>query len=348
VDKETSLAGTPVTGGPGQPQPTPWLYVYRGAWSCVFLVILVLGFEAWARIALSSSFILNPNNIQSILLAATQPLLVALGMTLIIIAGGIDLSVAFTVGLASVVAAQLMLTLDGTLGPWLSMLVAIPAAVLTAMVPGLVNGFLVARLGVPPFIATLGMYGVARGGGYLISGGHTVPADNPVMDRFGNGALFGLPVPVLATILVVLVMHYVLAATRFGQYTFAMGGSRNAAIRAGINVKRHTVILYLLTAGLAAIAGLVYTARFSGGNAQAGEPSMLDSIAAVVIGGTSLFGGEGSIPGTVIGALIIAVIQFGLVFINVAPFWQFVAVGAVIVLAVVVDQSRRGVAANRG
>jgi len=322
-------------------------HLYRGAWSCVFLIALLAAFELWARLAFGSSFLFNANNARSILLAATQPLLVALGMTFIIIAGGIDLSVGFTVGLASVVATQMMLLLDGSTGIWASMLIGCSAAILVAMVPGLVNGVLVARYGVPPFIATLGMYGVARGAGYLISGGHTVPATNPVLEDFGNAVVFGLPVPVLVTAAFALVMHYVLAMTKFGQYTLAIGGSRQAASRAGIDITRHTIILHVLAAAMAAVAGLVYAGRFSGGNAQAGEPSMLDSIAAVVIGGTSLFGGEGSIPGTVLGGLIIAVIQFGLVFINVEPFWQFIAVGAVIVLAVLIDQSRRRIPSGR-
>ena len=321
--------------------PSSWGRLYRGAWSCVFLILLVVAFEIWARIADSTSFILNANNVQSILLAATQPLLVALGMTFVIIAGGIDLSVGFTVGLSSVVAAQMMLLLDPAIGPLASMAVAIGVALLVAMVPGVVNGLLVAQLNVPPFIATLGMYGIARGAGYLVSGGHTVPSSNPAFSYVGNGVVLGVPVPVTLTIAVVIVMQYVLAETRFGQYTLAIGGNRQASIRAGIDVKRHTIILYMLAAGLSALAGLVYAARFSGGNAEAGEPSMLDAIAAVVIGGTSLFGGEGSVLGTVIGALIIAVIQFGLVFIDVQPFWQFIAVGAVIVLAVLIDQSRR-------
>ena len=317
------------------------LAVYRGLWSYLFLIALIIGFEIWARVVYSNSFIFNANNIQSILLAATQPLLVALGMTFIIIAGGIDLSVGFTVGLASVVATQLMLQFDGSAGVWASMVIGCGAAILVAMVPGLVNGLLVARVGVPPFIATLGMYGVARGAGYLVSGGHTVPSTNGVLESFGNATVLGLPFPVVLAAVAALVMHHVLSATRFGQYTLAIGGSPQAALRAGIDVKRHTIILHIIAAGMAALAGLVYAGRFSGGNAQAGEPSMLDAIAAVVIGGTSLFGGEGSIAGTVLGALIIAVIQFGLIYINVEPFWQFIAVGAVIVLAVVVDQSRR-------
>ena len=207
---------------------------------------------------------------------------------------------------------------------------------------------MIARWKVPAFIGTLGMYGVARGVAYLIAvgsgAGSTVPTTNPVSNEIGNGSVFGLiPTPVFVTILIVLFLHYLLSRTRFGQYTYAIGGNRNAAIRAGINVDRHTVMLYVLTAVLAGVAGVLYTGRFTAGAAQAGEPTLLNAIAAVVIGGASLFGGEGTITGTVIGALIIAVIEFGLVFINVQPFWQFIAVGAVIILSVLVDQARRSV-----
>ena len=141
--------------------------MYRSLWSCGFLVVLLVAFEIWARLAYSSSFIFNANNVQSIMLAATQPLVVALGMTFIIIAGGIDLSVAFTVGLASVVATQMMSILDPLIGVWGAMLVSCVLAIMVALIPGWINGWLVAILGVPPFIATLGMYGVARGAGYL-------------------------------------------------------------------------------------------------------------------------------------------------------------------------------------
>ena len=192
----------------------------------------------------------------------------------------------------------------------------------------------------PAFIGTLGMYGVARGTGFLAADGTTVPVNNPWLFEMGSGKLFGVPIPVVITIVVVLALHYVLSQTRFGQYTYAIGGNRVAALRSGINVRRHTMMIYLISAGCAGIAGMLYTARFSAGAAQAGEPLLLDSIAAVVIGGASLFGGSGTIIGTVIGALIIAVIQYGLVFIDVEPFWQFVAVGVVIIVSVVVDQSQ--------
>ena len=202
---------------------------------------------------------------------------------------------------------------------------------------------MISRLRVPAFIGTLGMYGVARGCGFLSANGTTVPVNNSALLAMGTGKVWGIPIPVIITIVVVGLLHYLLSQTRFGQYTYAIGGNRQAALRAGINVRRHTLLVYMLAAACAGVAAMIYTARFSAGAAQAGEPLLLDSIAAVVIGGASLFGGSGTIIGTVIGALIIAVIQYGLVFINVEPFWQFVAVGIVIIVSVLIDQSREHV-----
>ncbi len=314
-----------------------WL---AAAWSWLFLILLLVFFEVWARFAYDTSFLLNPFNIQSITLFAVAPLLLALGQTLVIISGGIDLSVGFTMGLAAVICARIMQWLVPELGPEAAFLIGILAAFAVCLIPGLTNGFLIARLGVPAFIGTLGMYGIARGTGFLAAGGTTVPVRNEYLSWLGNGKIADIPVPVVITVLVVAFMHYVLSQTRFGQYTYAIGGNREAAIRAGINVRRHTMAIYVIAALCAALSGILYTARFSAGAAQAGEPLLLDAIAAVVIGGASLFGGSGTIIGTVIGALIIAVIQYGLVFINVEPFWQFVAVGVVIIISVLVDQSR--------
>ena len=272
-------------------------------------------------------------------MAAAAPLLLGLGQTFVIISGGIDLSVGFVMGLCAVIMARVMQSLGGW-PPEAALLCGLLAAFLVSLIPGTINGFLIARLRVPAFIGTLGMFGVARGTGFLAAGGTTVPVNNTWLFEMGSGKLLGVPLPVLLTIAVVIALHYVLSQTRFGQYTYAIGGNRMAALRSGINVRRHTMMIYLISAGCAGIAGMIYTARFSAGAAQAGEPLLLDSIAAVVIGGASLFGGSGTIIGTVIGALIIAVIQYGLVFINVEPFWQFVAVGVVIIVSVLVDQSQ--------
>ncbi len=317
----------------------PLLVFVAAAWPWLFLFLLLVFFESWARLAYGVSFLFNGFNAQSIALFAAAPLLLGLGQTFVIIAGGIDLSVGFVMGFAAVIMARVMQPLT-PVEPALALVAGILAAFLLSLLPGWINGTLISRLRVPAFIGTLGMYGVARGTGFLAAGGTTVPVNNPWLFEMGNGRLLGVPIPVVITLLVVVAMHYVLSQTRFGQHTYAIGGNRAAALRAGINVRRHTLLLYVISAACAGIAGILYTARFSAGAAQAGEPLLLDSIAAVVIGGASLFGGSGTIIGTVIGALIIAIIQYGLVFIDVEPFWQFVAVGIVIIVSVLIDQSR--------
>jgi predicted ABC-type sugar transport system permease subunit len=329
-------AGAPVAV---EEQQHAWLRFLAAAWSWLFLVALLVFFESWAQNVYGISFLFNGFNVQSIAMFAAAPLLLGLGQTFVIISGGIDLSVGFVMGLCAVIMARVMQMLTG-IPPGLALGGGLAAAFLISLAPGLINGFLIAHLRVPAFIGTLGMFGVARGAGFLAAGGTTVPVNNTWLFEMGSGKLFGVPIPVVITIVVVIALHYVLSQTRFGQYTYAIGGNRMAALRSGINVKRHVMTIYLISAACAGIAGMIYTARFSAGAAQAGEPLLLDSIAAVVIGGASLFGGSGTIIGTVIGALIIAVIQYGLVFINVEPFWQFVAVGVVIIVSVLVDQSR--------
>ena len=246
-------------------------------------------------------------------------------------------------GLSAVVTAHVFNWGTSFSSPMLSLILAVLAGLAVAVIPGLINGLLIADLRVPPFIGTLGMYGVTRGVAYLLARGTTVPVNGSLLASIGNGNIGGFPTVVLLTIGIVLGMHYLLSLTRFGQHTYAIGGNVQAALRAGINVRNNTIALYILSSLSAACAGILYTAKFSAGAAQAGEPVLLDSIAAVVIGGASLFGGSGTIVGTVIGALIIAVIQYGLVFVNVEPFWQFVAVGVVIIISVLVDQVQKQV-----
>jgi len=315
------------------------------AW--IFLLFLLVGFELWARFAYHTTFILNPFNASSIAVFAVGPLLLALGQTFVVISGGIDLSVGFTMGFAAVVFSKILNATTGVLWDPAGFLLAAVVALLASMIPGIINGLLIAKLRIPPFIGTLGMYGVARGTAYLLAGGTTVPISNPLVAFVGNGSLLSMPITVLITIVITAGMMFLLSQSRFGQHVYAIGGSRQASLRAGINVSRNTVALYVLSAVTAGIGGVLYTARFTAGAAQAGEPLLLDSIAAVVIGGASLFGGSGTITGTVIGALIIAVIQYGLVFVNVEPFWQFVAVGIVIIISVLVDQAQKRLSGGR-
>ena len=315
------------------------------AW--LFLALLILGFEAWARYSFGGSFILNPYNLRSITIFAVAPLLLATGQTFVIISGGIDLSMGFIMGLAAVVTAHMTNILVPSLGPGFAALMGALVAVLAAVVPGLINGLLISQLRVPPFIGTLGMYGVARGTAFLVAGGTTVPVRDPVLATIGNGEFAGIPYMVWITAVFVLVMHYLLSQTRFGQHNYAIGANEQAARRAGIRIKWHVLRLYMLSAACAGLAGVLYAARFTAGAAQAGEPLLLDSVAAVVIGGASLFGGSGTILGTVAGAFVIAVIQYGLVFINVEPFWQFIGVGVVIIVSVLIDQAQRRLSGGR-
>ena len=315
------------------------------AW--LFLALLALAFEAWSRASFGGSFVLNAFNLQSIAVFAVAPLLLAAGQTFVIISGGIDLSMGFVMGLAAVVAAHATNAAAPTFGPVGGALIGAAAAVLVSAVPGLVNGLLISRLNVPPFIGTLGMFGVARGAAFLAANGTTVPVDDPAFVAVGNGSLYGVPNLVIVAAVFVLAMHYLLGQTRFGQHNYAIGANKQAARRAGIDIDWHILRLYVLSAACAGLAGVLYAARFSAGAAQAGEPLLLDCVAAVVIGGASLFGGSGTILGTVAGAFVIAVIQYGLVFVNVEPFWQFIGVGVVIIISVLIDQAQRRFSGGR-
>lgn len=283
---------------------------------------------------------------QSIAIAASQILLLALGLTLVIVAGHIDLSIGFTTGLSAVVMALMIRWLGPDIG-WLAVIAAIAVGIFAAVVVGLINGWLVAYLNVPSFIGTLGTYGVARGAALIVAGGATVSIRSDEARFIGNGEILGFPIPVITAILLAIVCHYVLTYTKFGVHTYALGASRASVERAGVDVKKLLVKLFIISAVTAGIGGLIYTSRFSAGAANAGEPILLYAVAAVFIGGASLTGGQGTVTGTVIGAIIIAVIQFGLVFSGLPPYWQFVAVGLVIIVAVLVDQSKNKLTGGR-
>jgi predicted ABC-type sugar transport system permease subunit len=316
------------------------------AWSWLFLILILGFFEIYAQIQTGNTFLFRVYNLQSISVAASQILLLALGLTLVIVAGHIDLSIAFSTGFAAVVMA-LVVRAAGT-DPGLAMVgLAMVAGLLAAALVGLVNGWLVAMLDVPSFIGTLGTFGIARGAALIVAGGATVSIRSDHVRAFGNGEILGVPVPVAVAGLLALLCHYVLTHTKFGAHTYALGANRASVERAGVDVKRHLMYLFLISALTAGVGGLIYTGRFSAGAANAGEPILLYAVAAVFIGGASLTGGQGTIVGTVIGAFIIAVIQFGLVFSGLPPYWQFVAVGLVIIVAVLVDQSKHRVAGGR-
>ncbi len=331
------------------------------AWAWLFLASLLIFFS------LTGEGFLTAFNLQSILANMAIVLIMALGQTFVILLSGIDLSTGFVMGMASVVGALVMSSLAQTMPIPLAVLIGMAAALASGLIAGLVNGLIIARLNVPPFIATLGMFSIARGVGFVLSGGMPQPIFVQNLGQLGNGYLLYyhpaagitflnqpagleaaqlrevigiLPHPVTLSIILVIACAWVLSRTRFGLYTYAIGGNKEASLRAGIPVQRHTINIYMLSGGMAAIAGIVYNTRFTNGAANAGEALLITSIAAVVIGGASLFGGEGTIIGTLIGALIIAVITNGFVILGINAFWQFIAIGIVIILAVLVDQAK--------
>jgi ribose transport system permease protein len=274
---------------------------------------------------------------------ATEVLLLAVGETFVICSGGIDLSVGAVLGFSGTAGAWVMATgfanAHGAAVGALS--VGFLAAIAAGGAFGLLNGVLVAWAGIPPFVVTLGTLGIATGLGFLLNNGQEISAIPGSVTTFGNTNLGGwIPVPVLITAVITIWCGLLLAKTRFGAYTLSIGDSREAVIRAGVNHRRVLLRIYLLSGLLAGVAAVLVMARLGAGSPSSGATDNLNAIAAVVIGGASLFGGRGTIIGSVIGTGIIAVLVTGLVLINVPPFWQEVTVGAVLIIAVYIDQLR--------
>ncbi len=274
--------------------------------------------------------------------------ILGVGMTFVIVTAGIDLSIGSVMVFAGVIGAKLMLWQGGD--GWGTAALGVAASVLAGLAWGMLNGVLIAKAKIPPLIVTLGTLGMALGGAQIITHGVDIRQVPQVMqDKIGYGNVFGR-VPILTVIALVFVVigAIVLHTTRFGRVTYAVGSNEEAARRVGLKVDRHLIKIYALSGLLAGVAGILSLAQF-GTTAIAGQSQTnLNVIAAVVIGGTSLFGGVGTIFGTVVGLFIPAVLQNGFVIIGVEPFWQQVAVGAVLVIAVYVDQVRRASALRGG
>jgi ribose transport system permease protein len=309
-----------------------------GANTTLILAVLValLGVFAVAR---PGSFATIPN-LRNVATDASTLLVVAVGMTFVIITSGIDLSVGSVLVFSGVIAAKTMEAIGGeSLGV---ILLGLFACLVSGLAWGVVNGVVISKGKIPPLIVTLGTLGMALGAAQLITGGvnlRTVPIGLTL--SFGIGQLFGIPYIVLVAAAVALIGAWLLFTTRFGRYTYAIGSNEDAARRAGINVDRHLIKVYAMSGFLAGLAGFLSLARFATTNIGGETTLNLQAITAVVLGGTSLFGGIGTIVGTVIGVFIPAVLQNGFVILGVQPFWQSVAVGAFLIAAVYVDQLRR-------
>ncbi|MBN9434859.1 MAG: ABC transporter permease [Bosea sp.] len=278
---------------------------------------------------------LSTGNITNVLRQVSINGILAIGMTFVILTGGIDLSVGSTLAVAGVVAGSLV-----TGGEPFNPAVAFLAAIAVGGLVGTVNGTLVARFGVPAFVATLGMLSMARGATLLYSDGRPIPNLSPAFRWLGQGFIAGVPVPVIIFLAVFVVAWIVLRFTVYGRWVYAVGGNVKSARTAGIPTRSVIFSVYLLMGALAGLAGAILTARTTSALPQAGLGYELDAIAAVVIGGTSLTGGLGSVGYTLIGALIIGIISNGLDLMGVSSYYQQVIKGAIIVVAVLVDRSR--------
>ncbi|HTD96646.1 MAG TPA: ABC transporter permease, partial [Edaphobacter sp.] len=301
------------------------------------LVLLLVLFSA-----LTPSF-LTANNLSILAKHVAISALLAVGMTFVVLTGGIDLSVGSVAGLAGMVAGGLLTI--GVGGHVASVWVAVLVALLVSGVVGLFNGVMVTRLGVAPFIATLGTLYIARGAALLLSHGKTFPnlaADaagrSTGFAAIGQSFLLGVPTPVWMMAAIAALAAVVARRTPFGRHVYAVGGNERAALLSGIRVERVKVVTYIFSSVCAGLVGMVIASQLEAAHPATGESFELNAIAAVVLGGTSLMGGRGSIEGSLIGAFVIGVLADGLVMMGVSEFWQIVTKGVVIVLAVTVDQ----------
>lgn len=256
--------------------------------------------------------------------------IIAVGLTFVIISGGIDLSVGSILAFSGI-------ALGHALQAGWPLPLAIGSCVGVGIVCGLVNGALISYGRLPPFIATLGMMSIARGSALLATDGRPVSGFGESLLWFASGEIAGIPVPVVVMIVVYVAAHFVLRRTKFGRYIFAIGGNEEASLLSGVPVRLYKLAIYASCGGLAGIASVLLTARLNSAQPIAGINYELDAIAATVIGGTSLMGGQGSVVGTLIGALIIGVLRNGLNILGVTSFVQLVVIGAVIIAAALLD-----------
>ena len=301
------------------------------------LIVLIIVFSV------ASPNFLQFNNVIGILLATAVNGVLALGVTFVIISGGIDLSIGTVMTLSAVITGVLITNMD------LPVPVGIVGGILTGGLAGVANGILIARFHIPPFIATLGMLNVAKGFALVISGLKPIYFnDTPEVNQSAMGSLIGSLIPGLAIPNIVLVLFgaalvasLVLSKTVLGRFTFALGSNEEAARLSGVSVDRWKIAVYTTCGLFAGLAGVLIAARLNSAQPALGQGYELDAIAAAVIGGTSLSGGEGSILGTVIGAFIISTLTNGLRILSVPQEWQIVVTGGIVILAVYLDVVRR-------
>ena len=262
--------------------------------------------------------------------------IIAMGMTLVILTGGIDLSVGSVVAITSVIVGLVMVRMNMPI--WL----AIIAGIMVGVVVGLLNGIMIVRTKVPPFIITLGMMGLARGAALVITKGSSISGFPPSYLDIGQGFIFNLiPIPVVIAVVLAIIVHIVLSRTSFGRRIYLLGSNEEAALLSGININSMKVAIFTICSALAAVEAVIETSRMATGQPASGSGYELAAIGAVIIGGASLLGGEGTILGTMLGAILLGLITNGLILMGISSYWQQVFSGIIIILAVALDTWRR-------
>jgi ribose transport system permease protein len=286
-------------------------------------------------LAVAAPSFLSQYNLSVVARQASFVGLVALGQTLVLLIGGIDLSVGAIAGLSAIVGA-LMLT-QTAIDPYL----VLPLTALFGMSLGFINGFFVSVLRLNPFIVTLASWEIFAGLTLVITRGVPIRPLGESFRIFGQGSIFGIPVPVIIFLLAGAILTFTLARTRFGRNIYAIGGNRDAAELVGIRARRVEFLVFGLAGLFAAMAGILYASRMDSGQPSVGEGWLMGAITAAIIGGTSLKGGQGTIVGTILGALLMAVLANGIVLLNVSGYWERIIIGAVVLIAILVDLLRR-------
>ena len=287
-----------------------------------------------AIITIINSNFLTANNLLNLLLQVTSNALIAFGMTFVILTGGIDLSVGSILALSSALTA-------GLLGSGIPVTLAILISLILGCILGMMNGLLISYGKLAPFIVTLATMTIFRGATLVYTNGNPITkglSDTFLFQFLGQGYIVGIPFPVIIMFIVFIVLYVLLHKTAFGKSVYAIGGNEKAAYISGVKLNKVKIIIYSISGIMASISGLIITSRLSSAQPTAGVSYEMDAIAAVVLGGTSLSGGKGRILGTLIGALIIGVLNNGLNIIGVSAFWQQVVKGVVILIAVLIDR----------
>jgi ribose/xylose/arabinose/galactoside ABC-type transport system permease subunit len=326
------LKGEQTTTAPRQLRTVTQFVLTALRLASVYVALVVIGIG----LSFVSPYFLTVSNLMNVLLQAATVSIVAAGLTVVLIAGEIDLSIGSLIGMTGSVAAVLIIKIGYPVA------LGIAAGLLAGVLAGLLNGLATVIFRIPSFIVTLAMLGIAQGAGLLLTNGRPVSGFPTLYSLIGQAQLASVPVPVIVAIVVYAIIHLALTKTKFGVEVYATGGGRRAAEMAGIRVNRVIIAVFGISGTCGAIAGIVLSSRLDAGNGNFGANNLLDAVAGAVVGGTSLMGGAGSVVGTLGGILIISVIRNGLVLINVQAFWQEVAVGLIIVLAVVINQIARG------